>query len=49
MLQEIDSEANFVLFDYDNDQYYRISEKPTELGGNIYLIGIKKTENPEES
>lgn len=49
MLGEIDSEGSFVLFDYDNNKYYRISERPTELGGKIYLIGIKQTEKPKES
>lgn len=49
MIEEIDSEGSVVLFDYDNDQYYRISEKPTELGGKIYLIGIKKTVRPRET
>jgi len=49
MLEGIDSESNFVLFDSENDQFYRISEKPTELGGKVYLIGIKKSEKPKES
>ena len=48
-LKKLKPDGTIFLFEYKNDQSYRISELPTELGGGIYQIGIEKTEKPKEA
>lgn len=46
-LNKLNPEMTIVLFDFDNDQFYRISEKH-ELQANYYLYGIKAVEKPTQ-
>ena len=41
-LEKFDPEGIIALFEYENDQLYRISESPIEGGGGKYIMGIKK-------
>ena len=41
-LDKLDPEGIIDLFEYENDQLYRISEAPLEGGGGKYLMGIEK-------
>lgn len=43
-LNKLNPEGTILFFEYKNDQFYRIPELPTELGGGIYQMGIEKTE-----
>lgn len=46
-LNGVDPESQFLLFDYKEDQFYKITEVLQELGPNKYLIGIEKTKTAE--
>ncbi len=43
ILETLDPNDHLILFDYDSDQFYRISELPDQSTGGLYIVGIKKT------
>ena len=47
LLNGIDPESQFLPFDYQENQFYKITEVLQELGPNKYLIGIEKTKTAE--
>ena len=42
-LKKLNPEGFITFFEYESDQFYRISELPVEAGGGIYIIAIQKT------
>ena len=46
-LNGVDPESQFLPFDYQENQFYKITEKLEELGSNKYVIGIEKTKTAE--
>ena len=48
-LETLDPNDHLILFDYDFDQFYRISELLDRSEGGLYIVGIKKTEKPKDS
>jgi len=42
-LKKLNPNDHFILFDYDSDQFYRISELPETSKTGLYIAGIKKT------
>ena len=46
-LKKLNPEGSIIFFEYESDQYYRISESPVEGGGGIYITAIQKTEKKE--
>ena len=46
-LNGVDSESQFLPFDNQEKQFYKITEILQELGPNKYIIGIEKTKTAE--
>ena len=47
LLNGVDPESQFLPFDYQENQFYKITEALQVLGSHKYLIGIEKTKTAE--